>query len=1811
MNIRNLLNELADLGVELWLENGALRYRAPSGIMNDTRLTLLRQHKGELVEALENASLGPVSDEKNRFEHYPLTGLQSAYLLGRREVFTLGGVDCHGYLEFRFETLDLPRLQQAWQQLVNRHDMLRTVVHNNGSQQTLETPPNITLACVDVRPLPEAIQQQTLTQQRERLSHYRGEPENWPLVRIEVTQMADCAVLHVSVNLLICDFQSARQLLAELNTLYEGKPLSSPAAISFRDYVLAMLREKETPAYQRARDYWLARIENLPAAPSLTASKAALTPNFYRHGFTLAPAQFLQLSEIAAGHNLGVSTVFLTAYAETLRRWGAQSHFAIAMTMMQREPLHADVDKLIGDFSAVELLEVNLAAGSSVIAQAQTLQQQLWQDLDHAKFTGVEVMRELSRQRGREAAHYPVAFTSAIASGMDCQTRLLPGATQTYGITQTPQVALDCQIGPGEEGLVINWDIREGTLDNDAAAAMFSAFRQSILTLCNDVNAWHRPLSLPLPAEQQQRRQRANDTQSALPEALIHAGIWQQAQRTPEATAVVDARTSLDYRTLISRAEALASQLLHRGVKPGQLVAVALDKSVEQIVAVLACLRAGAAYLPLDLTLPVKRQAWLVSLAQPALVLTQSGWPVLTEPDCELPPTLRVDALNHERLPAVWPSVALDSLAYVIFTSGSTGEPKGVMVSHAAANNTLEDINQRLNPIAGDRILGLANLSFDLSVYDIFGILGCGATLVLPDSRHRSDPARLADAIAQHGITLWNSVPAQLAMLADYLHSGSAADCTTLRAALLSGDWIPVDLADRIRQKIPNIRLNGLGGATEVSIWSVLYPIEQVESDWQSIPYGKPLANQQLHVLDAEMRDCPENVAGELYIGGKGLAIGYLGDEQRTAQRFITHPLTAQRLYRTGDLACHLPDGNLQFLGREDNQLKIRGHRIELAEIESTLTRHPDIAAAAALVIDRNTPAQRLVAFATPVQTRSCPSLSTLAETLPTLAHRLANDMDRPQVLQVADGIEQVSLKAMAQALLSLAAFQNPGSGVSLTQLVSSGDVAPRHERLIARWLTTLTREGYLLESRSRENAYLPVREISAQEVEQDWDRLEQLNAKVNWGSEILRYMRDSHRHLVALMRNEADPLDLLFPEGQTHVAEAAYRDNLVSRTMNALVCGVVGHIAAEKNGETLRLLEVGAGVGGTSLDLIPSLKNHAVDYLFSDVSNYFLNEAEKRFSAWPWVRYGLYDINQPPLKQGIEPSSRDVVLCCNVLHNARHAGDVIAKLREVLAPGGWLVFIEATSNSYQIMSSMEFKEGLSGFEDCRGEENTTFLTPDQWRGYLQQAGADRVLIAPEFDLGLDTLGQHVFAAQFKTAQADVTPADLQSHLQQWLPAWMQPDSVHLLDALPLTENGKVDRRTLSALTPDARHSQAARSEPPVGALEKDIAAIWQSVLKIDEVGRHDNFFTLGGDSLLVAQTVSRMRSHLPQAAGWRWDTLLRTMMNEGTVAALAEQFGQASDSFYSLKELQAGDANTTTLLLIHDGSGTLSPYRDLLHKLDKNQRVLGLALNSPEAFLRHPAGDGIAFLAAEAVQTLRQRQQTASPLHIVGYCLGGMLASEIAHQLAADGTEIRQLSIISSYPVPFRIEDDLLVEYIFARVMQASPAELGYPTDEQGLQTLLRSILQETPGVIPQDSLARFTRDRQDPMSQAIQRLAARTPAERLAAIGQKMPQTTHELNSASRLTEQYRLIQHSLWAVNGHRARQTTRPMTFLRQRGEMQVLPGMNHEMTDFWQQQTTQPLAVHDVAGDHFSCLDAQHIDEILRVLGLEQEGAQHD
>ncbi|WP_181280580.1 non-ribosomal peptide synthetase [Aphanothece hegewaldii] len=895
-----------------------------------------------------------------RYQPFPLTDIQQAYLIGRSDAYELGNVSTHGYREIETVGLSVEKVEQAFQKIIDRHDMLRVIINEDGQQQILEKVPLYEIKTIDLRNQdPEA----TLAEIRDHLSHQILKTEQWPLFEIVATLLDKNRIrFHVSFDVLIGDAWSFQLLGAELAQIIQNPDnILSPLFLSFRDYVLAEMTLRETELYQNSLTYWQNRLTTLPSSPELPTQKnlSAIThPRFVRRSGSLEPQIWQRLKQKASQIGITPSSLVLAAFAEILTIWSRKPSFTINLTLFNRLPLHSEVNQIIGDFTSSTLLAVDNSEQNSFTLRAKHIQAQLWEDLDHRYVSGVKVLRELARLQGRTTgALMPVVFTSTLTQNIQHQPSL--PTEVVYSLSQTSQVYLDHQVSEIENALVFNWDTIDELFPVGVLDDMFAVYSDFLHRLANCTEIWDASTRLLLPPSQIEQITATNRTEQDFSQKdyLLHHLFFEQVSQNAQNTAIITSHCRITYKELGDRSLNLAHQLKTLGVKPNQLVAVVMEKGWEQIVATLGILASGAAYVPIDPELPTERRLYLLQETQVQQILTQSWlentlvWPENIQRIC-------IDKINPSPCTEFSIETTPQDLAYVIYTSGSTGTPKGVMIDHQGVVNTILDINQRFNVTIQDKILALSSLSFDLSVYDIFGTLAVGGTIIIPDADKIKEPSHWRELITQYNVTIWNSVPALMQMLLT-----EPIEQNSLRLVLLSGDWLPLNLPEQIQNQLGKTEIISLGGATEASIWSILYPIQKINLNWKSVPYGRPMTNQTFYILNEYLEPCPMWVTGQLYIGGIGLSKGYWNNEEKTKASFIIHPQTQERLYKTGDLGRYLSDGNIEFLGREDFQVKVNGYRIELGEIETTLKQHSAIKEAIVSVEQ-----QQLIAYIIPKQ---------------------------------------------------------------------------------------------------------------------------------------------------------------------------------------------------------------------------------------------------------------------------------------------------------------------------------------------------------------------------------------------------------------------------------------------------------------------------------------------------------------------------------------------------------------------------------------------------------------------------------------------------------------------------------------------------------------------------------------------------------------------------------------------------------------------------------------------------------------------------
>ncbi|MEM9219991.1 MAG: amino acid adenylation domain-containing protein [Cyanobacteria bacterium P01_F01_bin.150] len=924
----------------------------------------------------------PAPDQ--RYQPFPLNEMQQAYWLGRNNFFEMGNLASHIYFEIESINFDPDRFNQAWQRLIGQHDMLRAVVLPDGQQRVLENPPGYQIEVNDLRSLEPAQADAELAKIRDRLSQVVRPLEVWPQSEIVAARVSDSkTLLFTSIDGWCADGTSIQILFRDLTKLYEDLEVPLPELeFSFRDYVLAGTEMERSELFQRSLDYWQQKVKTLPLAPELPLAinpSALKEPKFKRYQARLSADKWQCLKAMARRKGLTTTGLLLSAYAEVLALWSKSPRFTLNVPRFNRLPLHSQINEVIGEFASFSLLEVDNSISESFEVRAQRLQRQLWQDLDHPYVSGVRVLREMAKFYRSETSKvsFPVVFTTApqdVVQGTDSAKGADLGELGQIvdALTQTPQVWLDSQhLEEADGSLFFNWDSVEDLFPEGMIEAMFAAYSQLLTQLAQDEDTWQavgRQHLMPL--RQLALREKVNETAKETPEVTLGTLLTDSFQAYSDNVAVIAPDSRLTYRQLAVAAYHLGQQLQQAGIGRNKLVPIVMEKGWEQVVAVLGVLMAGAAYVPIAADTPPERLQYVLANSEASILLTQPHLVSTLEAQVQVP-CLCVQSNLLDLAEPDWSnwecSQQLDDLAYVIYTSGTTGAPKGVMLTHRNVVNCIVHINQRWNVSESDRILALSALHYDMSVFDIFGLLAAGGTIVLPKENATKDPAHWSALLRQHQITLWNAVPQVMQMWAEYEENQLDSSPILLRRVMTGGDWIPVSLPGRIKAIVPDIQVLSGGGPTETTIWNIEHLIDgNIAPPWKSIPYGKPVANVRYYILNQSMEDCPDWVAGQMYCAGVQVAKGYWKEPEKTAAKFVTHPRTQERLYATGDSGCYHPDGNIEFLGRVDFQIKIRGHRIEPGEIEAALVRHPGVEAAIVDVASSENERQQLVAYFVP-----------------------------------------------------------------------------------------------------------------------------------------------------------------------------------------------------------------------------------------------------------------------------------------------------------------------------------------------------------------------------------------------------------------------------------------------------------------------------------------------------------------------------------------------------------------------------------------------------------------------------------------------------------------------------------------------------------------------------------------------------------------------------------------------------------------------------------------------------------------------------
>ena len=1346
-------------------------------------------------------------------KYLPLTDVQRSYLYGRNKKLFLGGISTHFYIEYRTK-LDMKRLEKALNCVIAEQPSLRSYITSDAMQCFMEETPYYTIEEEDISQLNAAEQEKKILELRDITSTRIFELDKWPMFEFKAYKLNDEErLLLIDSDMMIMDGMSTEIMLEGLYRCY-----NDPDDMDIIPYESIEKHIRYTEA-QRAKNretdemFWKELIPQLPSGPQFVQIQNIKSGRFASCERVIPKDEWDKIKEKLAGRHILPSVYVMAAYAKTLARWCRQSRITLNITVSNRKGSDKEILKTVGDFTEVMLIDFDLSDTIDCIEIAAAAQKKISRCKKHRAFESSAVIREYSEQNDlQDRFPFPAVCTSMMFDKAGSKWEWL--GERTYQISQTPQVVLDDQVSLKEGRLCIHWDYVKDCFSDTVINSMQEDYIAELLGKQNEAQKKYDAAA-----------ESYNCTSLDITKTDLVKLFKDTVEKFADKTAVEDENSSISYGELDLISDRIARYTIDN-YGSYQPVIIKMSRHISAVAAMLGILKAGGYYIPVAEDIPKQRLSFIEE---------QSGSAVIYD-DEKIKEILSVQATAD----AIDMAEA-DRIAYVIYTSGSTGNPKGVVIKHDAVCNTIQDINQRFSVDEKDSVIGISFFGFDLSVYDIFGTLACGGILYL--ARSAQDIYGIREIVTNRDITVWNTVPSIMELFINNLPEDQIID--SMRVVMLSGDWISLGLPEKIKKHFPNAVVYSLGGATEASIWSIYYPINEISPDWRSIPYGYPLANQTIWILDRYGRICPEGVSGEICIGGRGVASGYLNDEERTAKQFIKHEKLGD-IYMTGDLGYLSENGYVVFMGRKDFQVKLNGYRIELGEIENCLLRCKNVREAIAEVKEASGK-KMLCAYVTPEKqddkeyTVFREAVESIYDSQPALP-----EISQEKYEDIQHRMDEYSLSIMYRLFRELAVEDT----FSVDELISSGKINERYRKISVQWADSLTENGYLDRDGSGRYTFTA---SDAPEIKN-----EKTPEMESWNT-VFDFLSECSEKLSAVVSGNINPMSLLFKDGRSDIADDLYGSNPVAGYYNTFVADMAGEIA-ERTGKKLNILEVGAGVGATTAPVIKKLSGRDISYEFTDVSEFFNDIARERLGSDD-IRYGMLDIDKLPQLQGYQAGQFDMIIAANVLHDGINVKKCLSNLRTLLNSEGILIILEVTESRHFHKISMGLMNGYSAYEDERRvKNNSPLLTAEEWKEELADAGFTEICDLTEN--AAFNGGQSVFAALSGKKVIYPEIEDMHRMLEENVVSYMMPERITIMDTLPYTANGKIDRKSLPVYDMGNLNDAAEEYLPPENETEKLIADILSETANIDKVSVTSDFVRIGIDSLKGITFITKLQEN-------------------------------------------------------------------------------------------------------------------------------------------------------------------------------------------------------------------------------------------------------------------------------------------------------------------------------------------------------------
>ena len=1621
-------------------------------------------------------------------------------------------------------TLDQTALERSFHEIVRRHAALRTTFTSIEGQPVQLIDPDVKVGL-------SVVMQTVAVSARERISQQLATAEAQrpfnlttdPLLRVTLLQFDPTdAVLLLTMHHIVADGWSLGVLIRELACLYtafvEGRtPVLPPLPIQYTDFACWQRNWLKGKVLEDQLAYWRRQLRDLSVLhlPSDRPRPAVQTYRGATYPLQIPPALTQALEAFSQQSGVSLFMTLLAAFQTLLYRYTGQEDIAIGSPIANRH--RSELEGLIGFFVNSLVMRSDLSGNPTFRELLERVRNVALEAYMHQDLPFEKLVEELDPQR--DLSRNPLFQVAFALQNAPMQPLELLGLTLEPARLELGSTRFDLEVHLWEptHGLRSLWQSQSGLsgfisyntdlFDRDRINRLVGHFHTLLEGIVANPDTRLSDLPLLTTAEHQQIFVEWNQTDTKCTnDRCFHQIFEAQVQYDPNAIAIVSDQGSLTYRKLNQQADHLAQTLRQMGVQADSLVGLCVDRSADMVIGILGILKAGGAYVPLDPNYPSDRLHFMLTDTQVSILLTQS-WLVESLPASQALILCLEQPLPLHLEPREVAPLSPNHLAYVIYTSGSTGTPKGVLLSHRGLCNVVKAKQQVFHLSRNSRILQFSSLSFDASIFEIALTFGSGGTLYIPPKPAQLPGMALVQFIKDNAITHALLTPAVLAVL-------PSAELPALQVLITGGEACSSQVIDRWAA---NRHFFNAYGPTETTIWATvaeLYPGDN------PLTIGRPILNTQVYILDATLNPVPAGIPGELYIGGEGLARGYLNRPELTAERFIDLGLPT-RLYKTGDRARYRTDGTIEFLGRVDNQIKIRGFRVELGEIEATLQCHPAIRDAVVIASGEPSSEMRLIAYFSldrqHFQQTILQSLQTQQlqywQTLYNQTYQVTDNIQHSTLITqhfnitgwnssytgepipleqmqewVSDRVEQI-LALKPKRVLEIGC----GTGLLLFQ------IAPHCQKYLGTDFSTVSLESI---QNQLDSLNLPQVEL-LHRMATDFEGIDAtsfdvviLNSIVQYfpGVDYLMQVLEKAIQAVApsgvLFLGDVRSLPLLtafHTRVQFCQADAGMERTQLQQQVERsrfeepeLALNPVFFYALRDKFPQIRQVQIRLSRGRSQNEMTQFRYNVLLHVEQSQVcGEQKLPKVlgSRKFQRWDshnlsnsikQHNWKLVPITVEEILLNLIETEPEILIITNVTNSRvnaavktanwlcnREAPKTVGRMREVLQDSAEMAI--APQDWWDLETVLPY------------DVEITWSTQTQTGDYdvlLIRHGVDAMVNLP-IPQKLDQSWNHYSNEPLQSQFARQLIPELRQYLGQTLPDYMVPSAFVPLETLPLTSNGKVDRRALP-INEDSIHSSST-TIAPLTPTESTLIDIWKELLRLKQVNTHDNFFELGGHSLLATQMTSRVRDafglELPLKSVFEAPTIAqlapiletlrdttstpkipplvrldrsayrrkRSTLPGGNSQITQDMPLQASpqldtqvknsddviSSWSPLVPLTIGEnigGSRQPFFCVHPMFGVVFPYLELAHHLGSDRSFYGLqplGLDGTSPPLNRI--EAIAAYYIQAIQTL----QPHGPYFLGGWSFGGLVAFEMAQQLTQAGQQIGLLAILDT-PAPF-----------------------------------------------------------------------------------------------------------------------------------------------------------------------------------------------